>query len=485
MTTQTAVQTLQNFIAGRWRESATTRYDDVPNPATGELLARVPLSNAADVDTAAQAAAAAFPAWAATPVVERARVLFRYKMILEDHFEELAQLVTRENGKTLADARGEVRRGIEVVEFACGAPTLLMGDTLPDVARGIDSETLRCPLGVVAGITPFNFPMMVPHWMFPIAIACGNTFVLKPSERTPISAVRFAELFAEAGLPAGVLNVVHGAHEAVNALLAHPAVAAVSFVGSQPVAEHVYRTAAAHGKRVQALAGAKNHLIVMPDADLERAVDGIISSAFGAAGQRCLAGSVVVAVGEVADELVGRLTGAAAAVRTGDGADPQTEMGPVIRQQTRERIAGYIEQGAAEGAQLVCDGRTEAPGSGYFLRPTIFDRVRPEMAIAQEEIFGPVLGVVRAPDLEAALAVVNASRFGNAASIYTRSGAAAREFRQKVQAGMLGVNIGVAAPMAFFPFAGWKQSFYGDLHATGKDAVAFYTETKVITLRWS
>ena len=484
MTTETAVRTLQNFIAGEWRESATTRHDDVPNPATGELLARVPLSSEADVDAAVRAAAVAFPGWAATPVVERARLMFRYKAILEEHAEELAQFVTRENGKTIADARGEVRRGIEVVEFACGAPTLMMGDALPDVARGIDCETMRYPLGVVAGITPFNFPMMVPHWMFPVAIVCGNTFVLKPSERTPLCAVRFAELLVEAGLPAGVLNVVHGAHEAVNGLLAHPGVAAVSFVGSQPVAEHVYRTAAANGKRVQALAGAKNHLVVMPDADLDRTVDAIMSSAFGAAGERCLAGSVVVAVGDVADDLVDRLGRAVATLRIGNGADPEVELGPVIREQARERIAGYIERGIAEGARLACDGREGLPDNGYFLRPTIFDNVRPEMAIAQDEIFGPVLGVVRMPDLDSALDVVNASRFGNAASIFTRSGGAAREFRQKVQAGMLGVNIGVAAPMAFFPFAGWKHSFYGDLHATGKDAVLFYTEQKVITSRW-
>jgi malonate-semialdehyde dehydrogenase (acetylating)/methylmalonate-semialdehyde dehydrogenase len=484
MTTETAVTTLQNFIGGQWRDADTARFEEVPNPATGALLARAPLSSAADVDAAVRAAAAAFPGWAATPVVDRTRVLFRYRALLEDRFEELAQLVTRENGKTIADARGEVRRGIEVVEFACGAPTLLMGEALPDVARGIDCESLRFPLGVVAGITPFNFPMMVPHWMFPIAIACGNTFVLKPSERTPLSAVRFMELLVEAGLPAGVLNIIHGAHEAVNALLAHPGVSAVSFVGSQPVAEHVYRTAAAHGKRVQALAGAKNHLIVMPDADLDRAVDAIMSSAFGAAGERCLAGSVVVAVGEIADELVGQLARAAAGLTVGDGADPAVQMGPVIRESARERIAGYIERGMAEGARLACDGRNGVPESGYFLRPTIFDDVRPEMAIARDEIFGPVLSVVRAPDLDAALAVVNASRFGNAASIFTRSGAAARTFRQQVQAGMLGVNIGVAAPMAFFPFAGWKQSFYGDLHATGKDAVAFYTEQKVVTSRW-
>jgi malonate-semialdehyde dehydrogenase (acetylating) / methylmalonate-semialdehyde dehydrogenase len=456
----------------------------VPNPATGEVLARVPLSAAADVDAAVQAARAAFPGWAATPVVERARLLFRYKMLLEDHLDELAQIVTRENGKTLADARGEVRRGIEVVEFACGAPTLMMGETVPDVARGVDCESFRFPIGVVAGITPFNFPMMVPHWMIPVALACGNTFVLKPSERTPLSAVRFAELLTEAGLPAGVFNVVHGAQEVVNGLLTHPGVAAVSFVGSQPVAAHVYRTAADHGKRVQALAGAKNHLVVMPDADIDKTVDAILSSSFGAAGERCLAGSVLVAVGDVAEPLMERLVDKTSNLLVGDGSDSATEMGPVIRASACERITGYIERGLEEGATLLVDGRAGVPANGYFLRPSIFDRVTPEMSIARDEIFGPVLSVIRVPDLEAALTVMNRSRFGNAASIFTSSGGAAREFRQRAQAGMLGVNIGVAAPMAFFPFAGWKQSFYGDLHATGKDAVAFYTESKVVTSRW-
>ncbi len=478
------MRTLANLIGGEWRAASGVGWEEVPNPATGELLARVPLSGAADVDAAVQAAAAAFPAWAATPVVERARVLFRYKMILEAHLEELAQLVTRENGKTIADARGEVRRGIEVVEFACGAPTLLMGDSLPEVARGVDCQTVRVPLGVVGGISPFNFPMMVAHWMLPLAIACGNTFVLKPSERTPLSAARFAELLLEAGLPPGVCNVVNGAHEAVDALLTHPQVAAVSFVGSQPVAEHVYRTAAAAGKRVQALAGAKNHLIVMPDAELDRTVEAVMSSAFGAAGERCLAGSVVLAVGAVAEPLVERLVKASAALRVGNGADPETEMGPVIRAAACQRIHAAIDRGLAEGAQLVHDGREGVPAGGFFLRPAIFDGVRPEMAIAQEEIFGPVLSIIRVETLDEALEVANRSRFGNAASIFTQSGGAARAFRQRIQAGMLGVNIGVAAPMAFFPFAGHKHSFYGDLHATGKDGVQFYTEQKVITSRW-
>ncbi len=496
-TTTDASALLPMLVGGQWVAAQTTATEPVYNPATGQILARVPLGSRADVDATVAAAKAAFPAWAATPAVERARVLFRYVATLEAHFEELAQLVTRENGKTIDDARGEVRRGIEVVEFACGAPSLLMGESARDIARGFDSESLRYPLGVVAGITPFNFPMMVHHWLVPIAIVCGNTFVLKPSERTPLSANRCAELFMAAGLPAGVLNIVHGAHEAVNGLLEHPDVRAVSFVGSQPVAEHVYRTAAAHGKRVQALAGAKNHLIVMPDADLDRTIPAIMSSSFGAAGERCLAGSVVVAVGAVGDELVRRLDATSGTWRVGDGMDSATDMGPVIRASHRDRIASYIEQGQAAGATLVRDGRdldesaanngatdADAANGGYFLRPTIFDHVQPEMAIAREEIFGPVLSVIRVETLDEALEIANRSRFGNAASIFTESGGSARAFRERIEAGMLGVNVGVAAPMAFLPFAGWKNSFYGDLHATGRDGVAFFTDQKVITSRW-
>ncbi len=488
------VRTLRMLVAGAERAPHATETEPVYDPATGAVIAHVPLGNAADVDAAVAAARAAFPAWQATPVVERARILFHYHTLLEAHFDELARLVVRENGKTLEDARGEVRRGIEMVEYACGAPTLLMGETVRDVSRGIDCESIRYPLGVIAGITPFNFPMMVPHWMIPLALVCGNTFVLKPSERTPLSAERFAHLLTEAGLPAGVFNVVHGARAAVTALLEHPDVRAVSFVGSQPVAAHVYRTAAAHGKRVQALAGAKNHLIVLPDAKLDQAVPAIIASAFGAAGERCLAGSVVVAVGGVADELVRRLDTAAGGLRLGSGLDSATGMGPVIRADHRERVRGYIARGKAQGATVVRDGTTNGDGNGhagaapdpdgFFLAPTIFDRVTPEMDIAREEIFGPVLSVVRVETLEEGIAVANRSRFGNAASIFTTSGAAARTFRERIEAGMLGVNVGVAAPLAFFPFAGWKNSFYGDLHATGKDAIAFYTDQKVITSRW-
>ncbi|KRT76139.1 MAG: methylmalonate-semialdehyde dehydrogenase [Armatimonadetes bacterium CSP1-3] len=480
------VEVLQNFIGGAWVPSKTERVEDIPNPATGDLLARVPYSTVGDVEAAVAAAARAYPAWRDTPVVERARVMFRFRQVLEDHLEELALLVTQENGKTVEEARGEVRRGIEVVEFACGMPTLMMGNVVEDTARGIDSELIRVPLGVVVGICPFNFPAMIPLWMFPIALTAGNAFVLKPSERTPLSAVRFADLLTEAGLPAGVLNLVHGVKEAVDALLAHPAVKAVSFVGSAPVAQYIYQTAAAHGKRVQALAGAKNHLIVMPDADLERTVPAIISSAFGNAGERCLAGSVVVAVGDVADRFVPLLAAAAAKLRVGVGWDSATEMGPVIRPNHRRRILDFIERGTQEGAHLVCDGRAQVPRdeTGFFVGATVFDHVRPEMTIAQEEIFGPVLGVIRVATLDEALQVVNRSRYGNMACIFTASGKAAREFRVRVEAGMLGINIGVAAPIAFFPFTGWKGSFYGDLHATGKDAVEFYTEKKVVTSRW-
>ncbi len=484
---KTQVEELKNFIGGQWVPSHAMRVEDVPNPATGDLLARVPFAEADEVNAAVDAAQRALPEWRGIPVVERARMMFRYGQILEEHSEELARVVTAENGKTLEESRGEVRRGIEVVEFACGMPTLMMGAVLEDAGRGIDSEVVRVPLGVVAGICPFNFPVMIPLWMWPIAITCGNAFVLKPSERTPVSAVRLVELLQHTGLPAGVMNLVHGAKDVVDVLLAHPGVKAISFVGSAPVAQHVYQTAAAHGKRVQALAGAKNHLVVMPDADLDRTVPAILSSAFGNAGERCLAGSVVVAVGEVADRLVPRLIEAAAGLRIGPGWDAATQMGPVIRANHRQRILTSIERGIAEGALIVCDGRERTVGergAGFFLGATIFDHVRPEMAIAQEEIFGPVLSITRAGDFDEALQVVNGSRFGNMASIFTASGKTAREFRHRVEAGMVGINVGVAAPMAFFPFSGWKGSFFGDLHATGQDAVEFFTEKRVVTSRW-
>ncbi len=472
------------LIGGRFEELGSDEVDPIYDPATGETIAMLPYSTPADIDRAVTAAREAFPAWANTPPPDRAQVMFRFKALLEDLFEELARLVTHENGKTLPEARGEVRRAIEVVELACGAPTLLMGTNLDQIAEGIDEELVRFPVGVVAGITPFNFPNMVPLWMIPLAIVCGNTFVHKPSQRTPLSAVRIGELLTEAGLPDGVFNLVHGAKDAVDALLTHPEVSAVSFVGSAGVARYIYATGAANAKRVQALGGAKNHLLVMDDADLDKTVTALLSSAFGNAGQRCLAGSVVVGVGSLGDALVRELTEQAGRLTVGSGMEPGTDMGPVIREERKKELIGYIEQGEEVGASLVADGRGVGPSEGFFLGPTIFDRVTPDMQLWRDELFGPVLSVVRAADIDQAIDVLNASSYGNAASIFTTSGASAREFKRRAEAGMLGVNIGVAAPMAFFPFTGWKNSFFGDLHATGTDGVRFYTRPKVITSRW-
>ena len=475
---------VKNLIGGTWEKRDGRETEPVYDPASGEVVAETPLSTAEDVDRAVKEAEAAFPGWSATPVGERAQVLFRFKALLEDHFEELTALVTLENGKDSKDAAGEVRRGIEVVEFACGMPTLLMGETVRDVARGIDNVSYRYPLGVVAAITPFNFPCMVPLWTLPIAIGAGNTYILKPSERTPLSAVRLGELLKEAGLPDGVFNLVNGAREAVDAILEHPGIRAVSFVGSQPVAEHVYKHGAAHKKRVQALAGAKNSMIVMPDAVLDKAVPNIVSSAYGNAGERCLAGSVLVAVGGVADELVERLKEAASSMKVGPGSEEGSELTPVIRDSHREKVRGYVDLGEEEGAEVVLDGREPPREEGFFMGPTILDNVDGEMRVAREEIFGPVLSVVRVGSLDEAIEFTNASPFGNACSIYTENGAAVRHWRETVEAGMLGVNVGVAAPMAFFPFNGVKNSFYGDLHATGKDGVRFFTENKVEITRW-
>lgn len=476
---------LNNLINGEWISSQSTRMDKVLNPATGAILAYVPLSEQADVDKAVLAAEQAFPAWSKTPVPRRARVLFRYWQLLQEHAEELAELITKENGKSYKEAYGEVQRGIENVEFAAGAPTLMMGSTLANIATDLDSELFRVPLGVVGGITPFNFPMMVPCWMFPLAIALGNTFVLKPSERTPLTANKLAQLFQEAGLPAGVLNVVHGGKEVVNAITSSSGIKAVSFVGSQPVAKYVYERASSFGKRVQALAGAKNIHIVMPDAHVVKTVENIIASSFGSAGERCMACSAVVAVGD-ADLFMNALHTAAEAMVIGNGMREDVTLTPVIRDEHRLKVEAYIEQGAAEGAKLLVDGRQAASrnGEGFFLGPTIFDDVKPDMTIAKEEIFGPVLSVLRAPDLAGALGIVNSSRFGNSAVIYTENAKAVRQFREEAEAGMLGVNVGVPAPMAFFPFSGWKDSFYGDLHANGKDGVEFYTKKKMITSRY-
>ena len=475
---------VRNFIGGRWEEKDGRDAEPVYNPATGEVVAETPLSTKEDVDRAVKQAEAAFPGWAATPVIERARVLFRFKALLEEHFEELRDLVTLENGKDARDAGGEVRRGIEVVEFACGMPTLMMGETVRDVARGIDNSSWRYPLGVVAAITPFNFPCMVPLWTIPVAIGAGNAYILKPSERTPLCAVRLGELFSEAGLPDGVFNIVNGSHDAVNGILEHPGIEAVSFVGSQPVAEHVYTHGSAHGKRVQALAGAKNSMVVMPDAVLDQAVPNIISSAYGNAGERCLAGSVVVVVGEVADELVDKLKQAAASMKVGPGSKEGSELTPVIRDSHRDKVRSYVDLGEEEGAEVVLDGREAPLEDGFFMGPTLLDRVTGEMRVGREEIFGPVLSVVRVDSLEEAIEFTNGSPFGNACSIYTENGAAVRYWRENVEAGMLGVNVGVAAPMAFFPFNGIKNSFYGDLHATGKDGVRFFTEYRVEITRY-
>ncbi|MDQ0999676.1 malonate-semialdehyde dehydrogenase (acetylating)/methylmalonate-semialdehyde dehydrogenase [Neobacillus niacini] len=482
--TQT-VRTLKNYVGGQWVESASTQMEEVPNPATGEVIARVPLSTSEDLDRAVATAKKAFKTWSKVAVPRRARILFRYQQLLVEHWDELAKLVTLENGKSYGEAYGEVLRGIECVEFAAGVPTLMMGTQLPDIATGVESGMYRYPIGVIGGITPFNFPMMVPCWMFPLAIACGNTFVLKPSERTPLLANRLAELFKEAGLPDGVLNIVHGAHDVVNGILDNEDVKAVSFVGSQPVAEYIYKRAAANGKRVQALAGAKNHSIVMPDADLDNAVTNIIGAAFGSAGERCMAASVVVAVGDVADELISRLKKAADEIKIGNGMDEGVFLGPVIRESQKQRTLNYIEIGENEGASLIRDGRKEAENEqGYFVGPTIFDNVQPEMKIWQDEIFAPVLSIVRVETLEEAIELTNKSEFANGACLYTDSAKAIREFREEIDAGMLGVNLGVPAPMAFFPFSGYKKSFYGDLHANGKDGVEFYTRKKMLTARY-
>lgn len=480
-----SVSLLKNYIGGKWVTAETDREEVVPNPATGEPLARVPISRNADVEKAVQAAREAFDTWRRTPIPKRARMMFRYHQLLTEHHDELAKMVTLENGKSYKEAYGEVLRGIECVEFAAGVPTHMMGETLSTIAGDIDSEMFRYPLGVVGGITPFNFPMMVPCWMFPLAIACGNTFVLKPSERTPMLANKLAELLTQAGLPDGVLNVVHGAHDVVNGLLEHPDVKAISFVGSQPVAKYVYETAAANGKRVQALAGAKNHHIVMPDANIEKTVESIVNSAFGSAGERCMACSAVVVVGDN-DAFVQALKDKADGITMGDGMEDGVLLGPLIRESHRKKVLDYIEKGIEEGAVLIRDGRQDmhAFKQGYFLGATIFDRVKPEMTIAREEIFAPVLSLLRANDLDEALQTVNRSRYGNAAVIYTDSGKAVRKFREEVEAGMLGVNVGVPAPMAFYPFSGWKDSFYGDLHANGKDGIEFYTRKKMITSRY-
>jgi len=484
----TATRLLDNYVAGAWTPAtAATGELDVTRPATGEVLARVPLSGPADVDEAVAAARAALPEWRAVSTIARARKLFELRERLVARSEDLARSVTMEMGKTIADARAEVARMVEMVEAACAVPTTMQGRILEDVSRNIDAETVRQPVGVCAAIVPFNFPAMVPFWFLPFAIACGNTFVLKPSEQVPMTQqIAFEELH-ELGLPAGVVNLVNGSREVVESILDHPGIDAVSFVGSAPVARIVYERAAKAGKRVQALGGAKNHMVVMPDAVIDKTVEGILGSAFGAAGQRCMAGSVVVTVGDAHQQLVGPLVQATKALTVGDGIDEHSDVGPVISCDARDRIAGWVAKGVDAGATLLVDGRELGDGlnpAGAFLGPTILDDVTPEMEIAQEEVFGPLLTLIHAGSLDEAIDIVNSSRFGNGTSIFTESGASVRRYRHEVEAGMIGVNIGVAAPVAFFPFSGWKDSFLGDLHAHGTDAVEFYTRKKTVTSRY-
>jgi malonate-semialdehyde dehydrogenase (acetylating) / methylmalonate-semialdehyde dehydrogenase len=474
------------LVNGDWQELRNVETSPVYNPSTGEVIALTPMCAAAHVNDAVESAAASFVAWWETPPVERARVLFRFKMLLEENFEEIARLNTREHGKTLVESRGDVRRGIEMVEFACGVPLLLGGETIENVARGIDCETIRQPLGVCVGITPFNFPAMVPMWMYPVALVCGNTFVLKPSEKVPLTAMMIARLLQQAGLPRGVFNIVHGGPECVEALLAHPKVSAVSFVGSTPVARYIFETGTRHGKRVQANGSAKNFVVIMPDADAEPSTRGVIEGAFGCAGERCMASSTAVVVGGASKHALSSLGQAATNIRVGPtDREPQPDMGPLITREHRDRVAHLIGTGIGEGAKVLADGRAlQRNSGGFFLGPTILDEVRPEMAVAREEIFGPVLNVIRADDLERAIETINQSPYGNGAAIFTRSGKVAREFRHRVKAGMIGINIGVPASMAWFPFAGWGDSFFGDLHMQGKEGVQFFTQQKVTTTRW-
>ncbi|MEW6131788.1 MAG: CoA-acylating methylmalonate-semialdehyde dehydrogenase [Pseudomonadota bacterium] len=478
---------LHLWINGQRVQAQSSRTADVFNPATGEVIRKAPLASKADVDAAVSAARAAFPAWRETTPLRRARILTRFRELMERHRDELARLASEEHGKTLVDAAGSVQRGIEVIEFAGGVPHLLKGEYSEDVGRGVDCHSLLQPVGVCAGITPFNFPVMVPLWMFPMAIACGNTFVLKPSEKVPSCSLRMAELFKEAGLPDGVLNVVPGDKEAVDALLHHPKVGAVSFVGSTPVAKYIYETGAKNGKRVQALGGAKNHAVVMPDADMEFTADALVGAAYGSAGERCMAISTVVAVGDAADALLPLLKARAAAIAVGRGDAEGIEMGPVISAPHRERIISLIDSGVAQGAELVLDGRSiklSGHENGFFIGPTLFDRVTPEMDIYKEEIFGPVLIVLRVDSYEAAVKLINANPYGNGTAIFTGSGHWARRFEREIEVGMVGINVPIPVPMAFFSFGGWKASLFGDLHMHGMEGVYFYTRTKVVTSRW-
>ncbi len=481
-------RTLTHYVDGKSVEGTSGRFAEVDESATGEIVAQVPLATAEEVSSVVASSKAAFPEWAATSPLRRARVMFEFKALMEKNIDALADIVVEEHGKVHSDAKGSITRGIEIVEFACGIPHLLKGAFSDDVAAGIDMHSLRQPLGVVAGITPFNFPAMVPMWMFPIALASGNTFVLKPSEKDPTMANKMAELLKEAGLPDGVFNVVHGDKVAVDALLEHPDIKAVSFVGSTPIAEYVYQTGTAHGKRVQALGGAKNHMVVMPDADMDQAADALMGAAYGSAGERCMAVSVAVAVGNAGEQLLERLVPAAEALKTGPGMDPQSEMGPLITGEHAAKVRGYVDLGVEEGADLVVDGRSYTPPQGYegghFIGPSIFDNVTTDMRIYNEEIFGPVLSMVRAQDFDSALGMVNDHEFGNGTAIYTRDGDAARTFANQAQIGMVGVNVPIPVPLAFHSFGGWKRSLFGDLHMHGPEGVMFYTKLKTVTSRW-
>jgi malonate-semialdehyde dehydrogenase (acetylating)/methylmalonate-semialdehyde dehydrogenase len=475
---------IRNFIGGKWQKSTSAPGLDLTNPATGEPLGQSPSGSAAEVDAAVAAAHTAFPAWRATPAADRIQFLFKLKAILEERFDELAAIITTENGKTLAESKGELRRGIENVEVACGIPVLMQGYSLEDVAPGIDEIMVRQPLGVAAIITPFNFPLMIPLWFLPYAIATGNAVVLKPSDRVPFSAARLVELINETGLPAGVVNLVNGGKAAVDALLDHPLVRAVSFVGSTPVAKYVYTRGSASGKRVQCQGGAKNHVVVLPDADPETTTKIIADSAFGCAGQRCLAVSVTVAIGEAQSWFRESIATTAAALKVGNGLDPAVQMGPVITKASRDRVVSLIGQGAGDSAKLLVDGRNVSNGDGSFVGPTVLDGLPATSSLMETEIFGPVLSVVHAKSVEEAVELIDRSPYGNASSIFTSSGAAARKFRNSVSTGNVGVNIGVPAPMAYFPFSGWKGSFFGVMHAQGRDAIEFFTDKKVIVERW-
>jgi malonate-semialdehyde dehydrogenase (acetylating)/methylmalonate-semialdehyde dehydrogenase len=478
---------IEHFIGGG-RRGGGSGTAPVFNPATGEETGAVSLGGAAEVEAAVAAAKAAFPAWAATPPLRRARILNKFLRILEERIDELAAIITAEHGKVLSDAKGEISRGIEVVEFATGAPSLLKGEVTENVGTRVDSHSLRQPLGVVAGITPFNFPAMVPMWMFPVALACGNCFILKPSERDPSASLMLAEWLKEAGLPDGVFQVVQGGKAAVDAILENPGIAAVSFVGSTPIAKYIYETAARNGKRCQALGGAKNHMIVMPDADMEQAVDALMGAAYGSAGERCMAISVAVPVGEkTADALIERLVPRVRALKIGPGTDPEAEMGPLVTKAHLDKVRGYVDTGVAEGAELVVDGRPfkmQGYEGGYFIGGTLFDRVKPDMTIYREEIFGPVLSVVRADSYAGAAKLINEHAFGNGTAIFTRDGDAAREFAHQIQVGMVGINVPIPVPMAFHSFGGWKSSLFGDHAMHGPEGVRFYTKLKTITSRW-